>query len=709
MSKRFFCRFFAVLFSISCLTSPIHAPSLFAQAAGITFAAPSGGDQAYLTSVYADTWKYLADFVEPTTGIPYDSSRMQPATSLSNVGLYLAVVSIAAQTGLIDRAEALNRVNMAFTSLDKVEKWQGIPRVWFSARTLIPTAGTEMFSYSKHVSNLIAGLVIAKVTFPELVEPMDRFLNGMNLKSMYEAKNGWLKGGYNVSTRSFAVGQPFGNWYYKFFASEARLVSFYAVASGAAPESHWGALTRPVQKEGDYWFYEYAYEDGGAYMPYMASLYIDERPTLMGTAQQNYSLAQMARAERIGAPVWGWSASFDTKSVYIPYGELKDEIVTPYASMLAMLHFPEKGAANLRKLEELGGRPQVMEEEKKSVYAAYELGGENGKLWAVLYGGDVFFLDASGVLKRFSSYMTWPERFTENKGSDRDALQKLSTPLGYKLEKNQTISVHLKNTMGPAGLNREALRSAVGSEDKYRDLMTLAALTGLYSPGQVAFRDGRISQAAWIKDAEGSWKPWALRTEKEVFFLNQAGEAVKFSEFLEGSAGKKLESTEDDRLICRRLSEEMYRPEEWKQPTEACLERKVGGTALKAELAAAIPPGASVEDLLGLAAQAGLYSPGQVTLKAQKQGNFGFRDAVNWKNGEVAKDYLTPSQAMGFLALANVLYDGVVWKTFGQDPVVQKGLTVLKPAAEEALLYGQGGDSCFCGIPRSEKPLTPAV
>ncbi len=707
MQKLFFNRTFIFLLSLCFAVGSFEPSSVSAQTTPGLAAEMPAADADYLKSVYADTWKYLTEFVEPTTGIPYDSNRMQPATSLSNVGLYLSAMSIGALTGLMDRQEALNRVSMAFTSLDKVEKWEGIPRVWFSARTLTPTRGTEMFSYSKHVSNLIAGLVIVKGVFPELAQPVNRFLDGMNLKSMYEARNGWLKGGYNVNTHSFAVGQPFGNWYYKFFASEARLISFYAVASGAAPASHWGALTRPVKKEGDYWYYDYAYEDGGAYMPYMASLYIDERPTLMGTAQKNYSQAQMARAERLGAPVWGWSASLDTKGVYIPYGELHDEIVTPYASMLAMLHFPEKGFQNLRKLEELGARPQVMDEDKKSTYAAYEVSGGERKLWALLYAGDVFFLDVTGAVKRFSSFMDWPERFVENSNSDRDMLQKLALRLGYKLEKNQTISVHLKKTMAASGLRREDLLAAAGSEEKLQDLIALAALTGLYSSGDVSFRDGRSAQAAWIQ-GEGSLKPWAILGSGEVFFLNKAGDVVKFSEFLDGTV-KGLELSDPDRLACRKLADEMYRPEAWKKTTDACLERKVGGTVLKSELAANLPEGARVEDLLSLAAAAGLYSPGQVTLKAQRQGGFGFRDSVNWKTGNVAADYLTPSQAMGFLALANVLYDGVVWSTFGQDPVVQKGLSLLKPAEEEARLYGQAGESCFCGIPRSEKPLNPAV
>lgn len=55
----------------------------------------------------------------------------------------------------------------------------------------------------------------------------------------------------------------------------------------------------------------------------------------------------------------------------------------------------------------------------------------------------------------------------------------------------------------------------------------------------------------------------------------------------------------------------------------------------------------------------------------------GFRDSLDWRTGQVAKGYLILDQAMLFLALANFLHDGVVWKHFENDPLVQKGLDML--------------------------------
>ena len=71
----------------------------------------------------------------------------------------------------------------------------------------------------------------------------------------------------------------------------------------------------------------------------------------------------------------------------------------------------------------------------------------------------------------------------------------------------------------------------------------------------------------------------------------------------------------------------------------------------------------------------GLRKPCTVNGRPER---FGFRDSVNWKNGEVADIYLILDQAMLFLSLANYVYDGVLWKTFDQDPMVRHGKSVIR-------------------------------
>lgn len=327
-----------------------------------TFFAPSesetlsGGARHYFKHLYADTWNYLAVFVEPQTGMPYDSSAKQPVTSLSNVGLYLASTAVAFRTELISRDEAKERIGKCLSSLEKVETWRGFPRPWFLVRSLRATHGDE-FSYGSHLSLFLGGLIVAKSTFPEFTSEIDTMLHRMDFKSLYDAQTGWLHGGYNMKTQNFAIFQSWGHWYYKYFASETRLLSFYLIARRAAPPRHWKMLIRPLRREEGETFFVSGPEEGGLFTQYAAALFLDERNFEIGKSEKNYARFQIKRAKKIKAPVWGWSSSEAPSGRYLAYGELKDEIVAPYASILASIYFPEETLKNLQELEKLGARP----------------------------------------------------------------------------------------------------------------------------------------------------------------------------------------------------------------------------------------------------------------------------------------------------------------------------------------------------------------
>lgn len=319
----------------------------------------------YFSQLMKDTWEYLGNLVEPVTGLPYDSTARQPVTSEGNVGLYLASVSIAAKTGLISQEEGFQRAQAAFQSLDRVEKWRGFPRPWFRVKELEPAFGNE-FSYGGHLAHLVGGLILAKRVFPEMAGSVEAMLAGMAFKDLYDARTGWLKGGYNTHLKTFAVFQPWGRWYYKFFASETRLLSFYAIARGAIPLEHWNALLRTTWQKGPYTILSSGYEEGGLFTHYAAGLFLDERRTTMGEHQQRYALAQMKYAEKIGAPVWGWSSCETPGGTYLGYGELRDDIVTPHASILAAIYFPKRVYRNLRELDKRGVRKPFMWQGQKS-------------------------------------------------------------------------------------------------------------------------------------------------------------------------------------------------------------------------------------------------------------------------------------------------------------------------------------------------------
>ncbi len=316
----------------------------------------SGAETAYFRALYQDTWNYLATYVDETTGLPYDSSAKQPATSLSNIGLYLASVATAYRTGLISETEGLRRVQYALESLGQIESWRGIPRPWIITRNLKPTHGDE-FSYGPHVANLLGGLIVAGVTFPEASRDILHLILEMQFRNFYDATNGWLKGGYNVKTENFAVFQPWGHWYYKFLASETRLLSFYLVARKIVPKRHWTSLVRTPEKKLGEKFFVSGYEDGGLAPQYMAGLFLDERTVEMGGSQRAASRYQMKHAKEIDSPVWGWTASETPKGRFLGPGELRDDTVAPSASILASIYFPKEVYQNLKQLELLGARP----------------------------------------------------------------------------------------------------------------------------------------------------------------------------------------------------------------------------------------------------------------------------------------------------------------------------------------------------------------
>lgn len=314
-------------------------------------------EKIYFSSLYKDTWNYLSTFVEPGTHLPYDSSARQPVTSLSNVGLYLAATAVAHRTGLISLEEGEGRVKKCLESLKRVETWRGIPRPWFLIRSLEPAYGDE-FSYGPHLANFLGGLMVAKTTFPELASAINRLLLKMEFKHFYEVRNGWLKGGYNVKTQNFAIFQSWGHWYYKYFASETRLLSFYLIAKKSVPKEHWFSLLRPIQRKEGETFFVSGQEEGGLFTQYLTGLFLDERKTEMGKSQQGYARYHMKQAQRINAPIWGWSAAEAPNGRYLAHGELRDEIVAPYASLLASVYFPKAAYQNLKRLEGLGARPE---------------------------------------------------------------------------------------------------------------------------------------------------------------------------------------------------------------------------------------------------------------------------------------------------------------------------------------------------------------
>jgi cyclic beta-1,2-glucan synthetase len=155
--------------------------------------------------------------------------------------------------------------------------------------------------------------------------------------------------------------------HYDLLASEARLASFVAIAKGDVPEEHWLQLGRPLARvDGATTLLSWS---GTMFEYLMPTLLLHEAPdSLMGRACATAVETQIAYARRRHAP-WGVSESgyyrFDAHRNYqyrafgVPALGFKrglgdDDVVAPYASLLALPFAPQAVMANLDRLDDLG-------------------------------------------------------------------------------------------------------------------------------------------------------------------------------------------------------------------------------------------------------------------------------------------------------------------------------------------------------------------
>ena len=179
---------------------------------------------------------------------------------------------------------------------------------------------------------------------------------------------------YDPMRKLFSIGyrpadEHLDEGYYDLLASEARVASLVAVATGDVPAEHWFHLGRgstPVHRGAALvsWsgsMFEYL-------MPY---LIVDQPPeTLLARTQRLIVRRQVEYGRERGVP-WGVSESaYNARDLELTYqyshfgvpglglvrGLSEDLVVAPYATALAAMVAPKQAVENFRRLEELGAR-----------------------------------------------------------------------------------------------------------------------------------------------------------------------------------------------------------------------------------------------------------------------------------------------------------------------------------------------------------------
>ncbi|HOW26936.1 MAG TPA: glucoamylase family protein [Elusimicrobiota bacterium] len=314
----------------------------------------SGADKRYLEGIYRDTWDCISHFVHPGTGLPYDSHRPMPNTSITNIGFYMASCAVAAKTGILPAEEARGRLSTCLASLKGIEKWRGFPVTWVNAET--GKTADRQFSTVDHLGNLCASLVLVKNIFPDMAPDVDEILSPMDWGVIYDPRNHLYRGGWRLDLNDFDVKQPWGDWYYGYLGADTRLGSFFGSARGQVPMDHWTALDRRQETKYGQSYYVPGWQGGGLFMQMVSGIFMDERETPLGVSAANFAYAQIIHASKIGAPVWGWSAAESPTGDYLGWGVIRDDVVTPHATVLAAVYYPRKAVENLKRLDELGAR-----------------------------------------------------------------------------------------------------------------------------------------------------------------------------------------------------------------------------------------------------------------------------------------------------------------------------------------------------------------
>ncbi len=356
----------------------------------------SVANENYVRDIALRTWNFFADKMTKENNylIPdnYQLNRQNKddhKTSPTNIGLSLVSVVSAAELEFITIGEATKLIENVITSVEKLKKWNGHLYNWYNIHTL--EVMPPNFVSSVDSGNLAVSLVVAKEFIrrnnlnDKLVSRIEKLLNNADFKELYTEEDAFSVGFNDDEERLLP-------YCYNKFASEARLMSYIAIAKGDVPSHHWFQLDKTLtvhnnQKGLLSW-------TGTAFEYFMPLIYMRTYPnTLIDESYYFSYLVQKDFMKEVDHRLpWGISESaynelddaqnYKYKAFGIPYLRLKEEplnriVISPYSSVLAITKFPTDVIHNMRKFKRIGleGEYGFYEsydvDDKTPVYAYY--------------------------------------------------------------------------------------------------------------------------------------------------------------------------------------------------------------------------------------------------------------------------------------------------------------------------------------------------
>lgn len=299
-------------------------------------------------------WSFFQDYVtEEENFLPPDNVQYTPVyrvahrTSPTNMGMYLLSCVCACELSLIDKETAVTCISRTISTVDKLEKYKGNLYNWYNT-TDLSAAGT--FVSSVDSGNFICCLVAVKEWLKEkgekrLAEKICGIIDGADLRVFYNNARRLFSTGIDAQTEKLTLNC------YDMLMSEARMLSYFAIASGQVPKNHWRALSRTMSKNGKYagpvaW-------TGTMFEFFMPELLLNSKKGSLSYEALKYAVyCQQEKGRRLGVP-FGVSESayfsFDKELNYLYKahgvqklalcgGMNKEYVISPYSTFLALSH-----------------------------------------------------------------------------------------------------------------------------------------------------------------------------------------------------------------------------------------------------------------------------------------------------------------------------------------------------------------------------------
>ena len=333
-------------------------------------------DTRELSSQIADMWRFYSDYVTEAEGfLPPDNVQFAPVyrichrTSPTNIGMYLLSVLAAYDRRLISGENLAIRLDCTLGSIEKMVKYKGNLYNWYETKSLrlCPNPYVSSVDSGNFVCSLVAlkeGLYELLPRFSQLggiIVRIEKIIRETDLGVFYDKVKGLMAIGIDPKSGRQSPAK------YDFLMSEARLTSFYAIASGQIPKSHWYNLRRTYLSQG---FYSGCASYSGTMFEYfMPEIFLKSPDGSLSCESLKYALmCQRSYGSRYSRP-YGISESgyysFDSSLSYrymahgVPKTGLKrglwtSYVVSPYSTYLSLGYSGADGMANLSKLKKYG-------------------------------------------------------------------------------------------------------------------------------------------------------------------------------------------------------------------------------------------------------------------------------------------------------------------------------------------------------------------